>query len=236
MRRTRSRHVGRSVLSGATTPNRNGLVIAWNPRTRAMSGPVTRHAATCDLLSTPSDAAATPLARRDGGWLTEVDAPEGPRIAVLFVHAVGDEWVPHHEREAHAAAYGEASARLHNACDDFACDQPRFALDLVHPLDRPLATFEPFLRDRPDDDRYLRADRAFARSGRGGGQRPAVAGLPRRPPLRQHAPPAGREPGLLRLRLLRDGVRRLRDRGLPLGAGFGEPNKPDQRWERFLEG
>src|SRR5918912_412703 len=37
MRRTRSRHVGRSVLSGATTPNRNGLVIAWNPRTTAMS-------------------------------------------------------------------------------------------------------------------------------------------------------------------------------------------------------
>jgi hypothetical protein len=26
-----------------------------------------------------------------------------------------------------------------------------------HLLDRPLATFEPFLRDRPDDDRYLRA-------------------------------------------------------------------------------
>src|SRR5215472_19039536 len=28
MRRTRSRHVGRSVLSGATTPNRNGLVMS----------------------------------------------------------------------------------------------------------------------------------------------------------------------------------------------------------------
>src|SRR5579872_4048286 len=27
MRRTRSRHVGRSVVSGATTPNRNGLVM-----------------------------------------------------------------------------------------------------------------------------------------------------------------------------------------------------------------
>src|SRR5919201_4038400 len=27
MRRTRARHVGRSVLSGATTPNRNGLVM-----------------------------------------------------------------------------------------------------------------------------------------------------------------------------------------------------------------
>ncbi len=34
---------------------------------------------------------------------------------------------------------------------------PRFALDLAHLLDRPLATFEPFPRDRPDDDRYLRA-------------------------------------------------------------------------------
>jgi len=33
-----------------------------------------------------------------------VDAPEGPRLAVLFVHAPGDEWVPHHEREANAAA------------------------------------------------------------------------------------------------------------------------------------
>src|SRR5262249_33685079 len=28
MRRARSRHVGTSVLSGATTPNRNGLVMA----------------------------------------------------------------------------------------------------------------------------------------------------------------------------------------------------------------
>src|SRR5438128_4767048 len=84
-----------------------------------------------------------PLPRRDGGWLTEVDAPAGPRLAVLFVHAPGDEWVPPHELEAHAAAYGEAAARLHNACDDFTSDQPRFALDLVRLLDRPLATFEP---------------------------------------------------------------------------------------------
>jgi hypothetical protein len=65
--------------------------------------------------------------------------------------------VPRHDLEEHAAAYGEAVARLHNACDDFASDQPRFALNLVHLLDRPLAAFEPFLRDRPDDDRYLRA-------------------------------------------------------------------------------
>src|SRR5260370_38477068 len=34
MRRTRSRQVGRSVVSGATTPNRNGLV----PRVAVVSG------------------------------------------------------------------------------------------------------------------------------------------------------------------------------------------------------
>src|SRR4051794_1362849 len=37
MRRAWSRQVGRSVRSGATTPNRNGLVIARNPLTRATS-------------------------------------------------------------------------------------------------------------------------------------------------------------------------------------------------------
>src|SRR5207302_10746358 len=131
---------------------------------RSYTRPSGAPATTCCSSSTSSDTrpraacpSAAPLPRRNGGWLTEVDAPEGPRLAVLFVHAAGDEWVPRHEREAHAAAYGEAAARLHNACDDFASDQPRFALDLVHLLDRPLATFEPFLRDRPDDDRYLRA-------------------------------------------------------------------------------
>ena len=144
-----------------------------------------------------------------------MDAPEGPRLAVLFVHAAGDEWVPGHEGEAHAAAYGEAAARLHNACDDFASDQPRFELDLVHLLDRPLATFEPFLRDRPDDDRYLRALVALLR-----GRVEAAASDLRWQACHGdlHGGNTHRQPGLVRLRLLRDGVRRLRDRGLPLGV------------------
>jgi hypothetical protein len=40
------------------------------------------------------------------------------------------------------ATYGEAAAQLHNVCDDFAKDLPRFTLDLVHHLARPLARRE----------------------------------------------------------------------------------------------
>src|ERR1700737_2240774 len=42
MRRTRSRHVGRSVLSGATTPNRNGLVMPGLLSEGQMSGRLPR--------------------------------------------------------------------------------------------------------------------------------------------------------------------------------------------------
>src|ERR1700730_5593778 len=42
MRRTRSRHVGRSVLSGATTPNRNGLVMPRLLSEGQMSGRLPR--------------------------------------------------------------------------------------------------------------------------------------------------------------------------------------------------
>src|SRR5918911_1887938 len=39
MRRTRSRHFGRSVRSGATTPNRNGLVMPGLLSTNSVSVP-----------------------------------------------------------------------------------------------------------------------------------------------------------------------------------------------------
>src|ERR1700704_4746821 len=42
MRRTRARHVGRSVASGATTPNRNGLVMPGLLSEGQMSGRIAR--------------------------------------------------------------------------------------------------------------------------------------------------------------------------------------------------
>ena len=180
---------------------------------------------------------AAPLPRRDGGWLTEVDAPEGPRLAVLFVHAAGDEWVPHHELAAHAAAYGEAAARLHNACDEFASDQPRFALDLVHLLDRPLGTFEPFLRDRPDDDRYLRALVALLR-----GRVEAAASDLRWQACHGdlHGGNTHRQPDGSLVFFDFDccgmGYAAYEIAVFRWESGFREPDKPDQRWQRFLEG
>src|SRR5579872_6857833 len=56
MARTRSRHVGRSVVSGATTPNRNGLVMPGLLAHGRISGlsPVKRRAVTLPpTLQTP---------------------------------------------------------------------------------------------------------------------------------------------------------------------------------------
>jgi Ser/Thr protein kinase RdoA (MazF antagonist) len=179
---------------------------------------------------------AAPLPRRDGGWLTEVDAAEGLRLAVLFAHAAGDEWVPRHEREEHAAAYGAAVARLHNACDDFVSDQPRFALDLTHLLERPLATLGPFLHDRPDDQRYLRALGALlsARVGEAAGD------------LRWqvchgdlHGGNAHRQPDGRLVFFDFDccgmGYAAYEIAVFRWESGFGEPQKPEPHWERFLD-
>jgi Ser/Thr protein kinase RdoA (MazF antagonist) len=106
---------------------------------------------------------ASPVPRRDGQWLTVVDAPEGDRLAVLFEHVAGQEWVPAAQREAYVGDYGATAARLHAAWDDFASPHPRFALDLSHLLDGPCAALAPFLHGRPHDAAYLRDLAGFLR-------------------------------------------------------------------------
>src|SRR5215216_5659051 len=91
MRRTRSRHVGRSVLSGATTPNRNGLVIAWNPRTRADIRPVTRGEPAYDRSQTGSDAAAAPKSSMNAVDATRIRTSpgQGQALDILIAQEVG---------------------------------------------------------------------------------------------------------------------------------------------------
>ncbi len=128
-------------------------------------------------------------------------------------------------------------ARLHNACDDFASDQPRFALDLVHLLDHPLATFEPFLRDRPDDDRYLRALVAVLR-----GRVEAAASDLRWQACHGdlHGGNTHRQPDGSLVFFDFDscgmGYAAYEIAVFRWGSIFREPDKAEQRWERFLEG
>jgi len=95
---------------------------------------------------------STPVPPRDGTFLRELAAPEGPRSAVLFTYAPGRET---YTEEGITQRYGRAVAAVHGATDDFSTPHQRFSLDLDHLLNQPLAAIRPFLRHRPDDWRYL---------------------------------------------------------------------------------
>lgn len=88
-----------------------------------------------------------PIAKRDGEWLTELDAPEGIRYAALFSYADGTGKV---DLET-SRAYGRAIAELHYAMDRYEPKHKRFELDARHLLDEPLEQLLPFLQHRPND-------------------------------------------------------------------------------------
>ncbi len=89
-----------------------------------------------------------PVPRRDGRYISDIDAPEGRRPAVLFTWCDGSERIGD---EKTARAYGEGMARLHNASDDFARRLPRRDLDIDFLVRRPLAIVEPLIAHRPAD-------------------------------------------------------------------------------------
>jgi Ser/Thr protein kinase RdoA (MazF antagonist) len=95
-----------------------------------------------------------PVARKDGGFLSTIDQPEGLRYAVLFTFAEGEQ--PGLLTEAEARSFGAAAAELHAASDSFISRNVRFGLDLSHLIDQPLNSVQPFLKHRPDDQRFLK--------------------------------------------------------------------------------
>lgn len=75
---------------------------------------------------------AAPVARRDGAWLTTVQAPEGPRQLVAYHYLDGEALIPSRD----AVRLGEAVGSMHRALED---------CQLVHP--RRELTLRGFLRD-----------------------------------------------------------------------------------------
>ena len=90
---------------------------------------------------------AMPVARSDGELVTDVNAPEGPRWAVLFHWVKGEE--PTYRNETHARLYGRLAAQLHIAGDDLPSSVARSPLDLDYLIQRPLESFRPALKSRP---------------------------------------------------------------------------------------
>ena len=65
---------------------------------------------------------ALPVPRADGGWITEIIAPEGPRNAIVFSWVNGT--APKYDSEIHARLFGRLLSQIHTAWDDMVLQPP----------------------------------------------------------------------------------------------------------------
>lgn len=77
-----------------------------------------------------------PIRRRDGGYLSRLEAPEGPRYYAMFSLAHGDPLSLKDPEQLYTM--GEMMARIHVASNDFTSHHARKPIDLAYLLDRPL--------------------------------------------------------------------------------------------------
>jgi len=95
---------------------------------------------------------AAPIARRDGGFITYISAPEGRRPAVLFAYARGRE----HVRDVVTSkSYGDALARIHNAGESFASRSSRAPIDVDFLVRKSLLRLAPLAMEHPKSWRYI---------------------------------------------------------------------------------
>ena len=85
--------------------------------------------------------------------MTELQAPEGPRYAMIAAYAYGTK--PDYEDHANAGMYGQAVAQLHNHSDDFVTDHQGPRMKVEYLLDTSLDVVRPFLEEGSDDLEYL---------------------------------------------------------------------------------
>jgi Ser/Thr protein kinase RdoA (MazF antagonist) len=98
-------------------------------------------------LSARGISVAAPIPRSDGALATHIDAPEGPRYAVLFQWVAGEE--PSYTNVAHAQLYGRLAAQLHIAGDDLTPSGARAPLDFDYLLEKPFEALRPGFNSRP---------------------------------------------------------------------------------------
>ena len=96
-------------------------------------------------LDSDGQAVSVPVAKRDGSFLTALDAPEGTRYAVLFTEAPGKR--PTFDL-ATCEQFGVIVANLHASMDHMPEDSRRSPLNFAHLVDEPLSYIEPMLSQR----------------------------------------------------------------------------------------
>jgi Ser/Thr protein kinase RdoA (MazF antagonist) len=97
-----------------------------------------------------------PVEQREGTVVQILDAPEGPRHAVLFTFVPGS-GLPPEPTEDQARRYGEAIARFHQLTDEYPADPDAWRFEPEDTIDHPLARLEPLFAGHEDDYEELLA-------------------------------------------------------------------------------
>lgn len=83
---------------------------------------------------------SSPIAQRDGSFVSTIQAPEGPRLVVLFTYAPGRPLERHDATDSYY--HGKAVATMHNALDTFTSSHHRAPLDLTYLIDQSLQAIQ----------------------------------------------------------------------------------------------
>lgn len=92
---------------------------------------------------------AFPIARKSGGYVTEIMAPEG--IRYVLVTAFVDGKPPEFESLDDSRIFGKSVAHLHHISQGFQAQYKKKDLNLRNFVDDSIAVIEPYLSHRPED-------------------------------------------------------------------------------------
>ncbi|MEL6230388.1 MAG: phosphotransferase [Cyanobacteria bacterium J06627_3] len=96
---------------------------------------------------------ASPVARKDGGFITPILAPEGERYVIVTQYAKGK--ILKFEEVKDAITFGQAAADIHRRSFGFKSWHVRHTLTLKHLIDEPLESIRLYLAHRPSDWAFL---------------------------------------------------------------------------------
>ncbi len=91
---------------------------------------------------------AYPIARRSGGYLTEIMAPEGLRLVLLTSLAKGT--TPDYDSPEICRLVGQSVAQMHSTSSGFTTSHQRIRLDLQGLLENSMMDIQSYMAHRPD--------------------------------------------------------------------------------------
>lgn len=104
-------------------------------------------------LNTQGANVAFPIEKYGGGYVSEIQAPEGLRYVIMTTHAKGSE--PNYDNAETGRLFGESIADLHNLSEGFETKHTRPTLESEYLLDRSLEVIIPFCTTLPAEHKIL---------------------------------------------------------------------------------